>query len=572
MSYCPKCGKEISDSAIFCGNCGKQINRITEKDKHSKKIFYEDFDFKCTLSKIKEYFIHFYVDFNSKFFNFALVLFLALGMGKSIYSLVYKALPQKAFELFSGAQKLYELLICSLLFGVFSVLIPKIKSKQNIRKSNFLIIIWIVMIGLNFLNFLAGYELYDYVLFDEYAEIIIKLLTVVFTALLLYKNKPRNPIFIIISSFSFALSISSISNIQMSINFYNIDKHLGLDSADTIFYVIYCLRYIILVAVLFLLVYLIPRKISKWLVFFSSLSVIVLSVIEEVINNSAFIYIILNLILETGIVAMFVLFALSCSRKIEYIIENKVIAQICALKIGIISTSSIAIIVIAYLLISAIVCSMQINSGIKKWKTEIINGELTDSDQWNLMEEDIFKYTCDKFVSSFVYDYSFYKTLKEERRSMKRISLCYSAYKNGNVDVVQEYSWMSVDESWANNSVLSSYYKKYKEMQPNIENVSVQAKVDVKNGEIEITVTNNNLMPISKCTVQCSFTILYIEPGMYSSNEYGRGTKTIVIEDIDGCAKKTETIFFDPDDYYDSYGSYMMASVVDNSARVIDIE
>ena len=120
--------------------------------------------------------------------------------------------------------------------------------------------------------------------------------------------------------------------------------------------------------------------------------------------------------------------------------------------------------------------------------------------------------------------------------------------------------------------MLSSYYKKYKAMQPSTENVSVTGAVDINNGEIRVTVENDNKMPISKCTAECSFTIMFIEPGSYSNQEYGRGTKTIEIEDIPGNDSKTETITFNADDYYDSYGSYITAFVWQKNTSITSIE
>ena len=109
-------------------------------------------------------------------------------------------------------------------------------------------------------------------------------------------------------------------------------------------------------------------------------------------------------------------------------------------------------------------------------------------------------------------------------------------------------------------------------MQPDIKNVSVSAYVDVDNGKIEITVKNKNEMPLSKCTVKCDFTILFIEGGYYSSTEYGRGSKTIEVENIDGGSSTTKTISFDPDEYYDSYGSYIVATLMEKRVEIISIE
>jgi len=91
-------------------------------------------------------------------------------------------------------------------------------------------------------------------------------------------------------------------------------------------------------------------------------------------------------------------------------------------------------------------------------------------------------------------------------------------------------------------------------------------------GKIEVTVDNQNIMPITTCTVECDFTILFIESGYSTSTEYGRGSKTIEVGDIGGKSEKTETIDFNPDDYYDSYGSYIMATLFEKNVELISIE
>ena len=110
------------------------------------------------------------------------------------------------------------------------------------------------------------------------------------------------------------------------------------------------------------------------------------------------------------------------------------------------------------------------------------------------------------------------------------------------------------------------------QMKPDINNVSATGYIDVSKRKIEITVTNKNIMPISKCKINCTFTLLFVKSGTYSSTEYGRGTKTIEINDIAGNSEINESVSFNPDDYYDSYGSYITAIVTEKRVTIDSIE
>ena len=573
--YCSKCGREISENSKFCGNCGNQIKKRTKKIKGFRlpKSFeaVPIFDAKKIFNITKGYFSHFYVDYNSLFFKWAMILFLAVGFGEPLYTLISGLLPFDIYSLFSGASTVFNFAVCAVLLGIFTIPILKLKGKETIKKSNFLRIFWIVSLVLNMLVFLAGININQYILYSNIAVPIVEMLVVGSTVLLLYKNKPRYPIALALSVLSFALSKSSMWIIKLDISLYKNWK--TWDYLIEIFNMA-SLGYILLVILLFVLVYIFPKKISKWLVYIPSLLIITLSIID-LIESFSFLRII-SLVIDICLIILVVLFSLSCSRnnKYEYTEKNLDETKKSAVKVSIISVSTILIITVTYLLISAIVCSVQINSSISRWKTQIIGANLNSSAQWNSMSDDIFKYTSTKFVAQFIEEYNLYETLKTNRNTMEEISICYSAYKNGYVhdDIIEKYSYISVDDSWANDSILSAYYDKYLEMQPDIENVSVSAKVDVNKGLIEVTVSNKNKMPISKCTVDCKFTIIFVESGYYSSNEYGRGTKTITVENISGNSEKTETISFNPDDYYDSYGSYITAFLMDKSVSIISIE
>ncbi len=568
MSFCSNCGKEINDGALFCGNCGNKIH----EEKKSNQLFKKGIkiDIKQVLNVIKEYFLHFYVDYSSRIFKFAMIFFIAFGIGTPLYDIISNFLPKEIFLMFSGASTVLSFSLCAVLFGICSLFILRVKDNQErVKKANSLMAFWIVTVALNFLVFLADFNLYEYILYSGYAANIINILLVVSSALLIFKTKPKYPFVILLSALSLALTSSSIFSIKLNLNLYKI-----FPSTDDVLGILYSLRYIIVVVLAFLLMYLIPRKISKWIVLVLATAIEVLAFVRQF--DSFEIADIITIIKGMSLVATFVLMALSCSRKKTGVYEtkSKEIIKKDVIKVGIASILSLTVIILTCLLTSAIVCSAQINRGLEEWESKISNGTLKTSEQWLSMRKDVFKYASTKFVSSFVDDYDLYMRLKKNCSSMESITECYSAYKNNKVDedIIETYGYISVDDSWASDSMLSGYYDKYLEMQPKIENVSASVWVDVETGKIEVTVTNNNKMPISKCTTNVNFTILFIESGYYSSNEYGRGEKTIEIEDIAGNSKKKETISFNPDDYYDSYGSYIVATLMDERIEITSIE
>lgn len=573
MSYCPHCGSKVNDNSTFCGNCGNQMKKIGKETKgFTLPMSFEsipNFDVKNIFSKIKGFFSHFYVDYNSKFFKFAMIMFLAIGIGEPLYTLIIGLLKFDVYSLFAGASTVFNFAMCAILFLAFTIPILKMKSKKTIKKSNFVRIFWIVSVVLNFLVFLAEINLYEYIIYSNYASSIINILMVVSSAILIFKTKPKYPFISMVSALSLALANSSKWSIDLNIDLYKISPSTGDFLA-----ILETSRYIVLVAVAFLLIYLIPRKISKWIVVALAGAVLIYRAVR-LFEPFEFIDI-LTIIRETALVVAIVLFALSCSRKInyDYVVTSSAKTKKDIIKVGVISSISLAVIIISYLLVSAIICSIHINNGLAKWENKLVNGTINPSTEWSEMNKDIFKYTSTRFVSQFVDEYDLYETLKENRSSMEKIAVCYSAYITDKVDdeIIKKYSYINVDNSWANDTTLSAYYKKYLEMKPNIDKVSVSATVNVDKGQIEVTVTNKNKMPISKCTVECKFTILFIEPGYYSSNEYGRGSETIIVENIAGSSNEKKVISFNPDDYYDSYGSYIMAALFESSAKVTSIE
>ena len=564
--FCSNCGSKISDSATFCSNCGKAIKRAVAK---KKRLFTtEAVDIKSILEAIKKYFSDFFVDYNSSLFKFAMSLFFALGISDPLNRLIGMVFP--SIYGFS-ARSLVDFSVFLILFALFAILIFKIRDKSTVKKSNILRVFWLVFTVLNVILFFADYNIFEYILWTGYIVPIVEMLWVISSVVLICKNKPKYPIALIVSLLSFSLINASKSTIDLHISIYKIWKtgeyFIKLFNVNVLGYIILC-------GVLFLLVYVLPRKISKWLIWFPSLFIAYFSLGDLIKNFS--LSGVFNFIFKAGIIAMFVMFALCCSRKAkyDYIIENSERLGNDAIKVGVISAILVAVITTACLLSSALVCSAQINKGIEAWKGKITSNQLTSDVAWQLMEKDIFKYSSDKLVSSFVDEYSFYQNLDKYRHTLRKISTCYYAYKYGTVNenIAETYSSISVDDGLLSYSPFSSYCEQYTEMMPKDDNVSAEAYVNVEKGKIDVTVTNKNVFPIASCKVKCKFTILFIESGSYSNTEYGRGERIIEVEEIKGNSESKKTISFDPDEYYDSYGSYIMATLFNSSEEIISIE
>ncbi len=577
MPYCSKCGKEIKQGVAFCGNCGNQI--VSVKSAASVSDGQKSLDVKRTAEKAKEFFSHFYVDYDSKIFKFSMILLLAFGAGVPVFNLIMSILPFKISEvMFDGAYDLLELLTCLVLFGVLIAPILRKKHKTSVKRSDLLTIFWIVSNVLNVFVFFAG-DLYHYILFSNYASEIIKTLAVVSTVALLLKNRPKRPFVLMLSALSFALSNSTILLIQLEISLHNLSRSLSAVSGKQVSFInvdiLRALVFIVLTVVLFLLMYLIPRKVSKWMILVPTLGAEILILTEFSDDYLAFVP---NYLIQTGVVLFFALAALSCTRQPgDYaIVKNKK----SALKVSVASASLSVVVVVSYLLISAIVCGTQINSGIEKWHDQIIAGNMGRITQWDEMESDIFEYSATKFVAPFVDEYSLYKTLDENRDTMEDIAVCYAAYHPDSTSgtssyIAKKFSEIPKDvvETWKSKEFLRGYYDKYMSMKPKAEKIIVSATIDVAyGGRIDFYVKNDNAMPVSECTVNYNFTLMFIPSDSYSGPKYERGSKTVVVKDINGKSSETETVYFDPDDYYDSYGSYILVNVVNSDVSVISVK
>lgn len=62
---------------------------------------------------------------------------------------------------------------------------------------------------------------------------------------------------------------------------------------------------------------------------------------------------------------------------------------------------------------------------------------------------------------------------------------------------------------------------------------------------------------------------MYIKPESYSSLDFYRGSETAEVDSVAANGTETVTIEIDPDDYYESYGSYLYASMRDSRVKLV---
>lgn len=182
MSYCPNCGNEINENAAYCGNCGKHLNGENQNKAKSELVksgvTNNSYGSKIA-ARVKKYLLNYYIDYNSLAFAFAMIMFLTVGIGGPLYSIIYGLLPSNTIVLSSMPFSVYRLIIYVVLFVVFALLILKLKDNKTIKKSNSIRVFWLVTLILNILVYIAGASLYDYIFYSNFAQQIIKLLTVV---------------------------------------------------------------------------------------------------------------------------------------------------------------------------------------------------------------------------------------------------------------------------------------------------------------------------------------------------------------------------------------------------------
>lgn len=596
MAFCTNCGAQLGDGATFCGNCGTAIAAPAPVAAQPTTVAQPmapqpkpTVDVLAYLRKIwaaiKGHFVGLTVDYDSAVFKWAMILMLSIGVGRPVYSLVADYLPLEGIWL-----DICSLGICVLVGIIAAVCILRAKPPQTVKKSNILRGLWIAAMAATLLAFIAE-DMSDYVVQSVIAWNVIRLVTTVATALLLLHNKPKSPIAAMVSAAAFALNYCSsyvglLLRIKLDVSMYELSVSLaevGWDSVgfiDTLgLFDLNGLGMIILSVATALIVFLIPRKVARYLVYLPTALAAATGIILRLDAIESFQPIILAGYITDWVVIILVqvLLAKACLRRTDYpyAVENgavngKTIAKAVAIPLGV-----VAVLTTAYMLTSALIGRAQINEIANKWDVAVREGIQSES-EWDELDSDCWKATATtKWAQSMTPQYATIEKINSNRYTMSKIMECYRHYQANTVteEVAEQYTYISVEESWENDVMLSYYYDRYMEMKPTKAKVSADVDISINGGTIEVTVRNDNVMPLESCTVTSTFTIMYIEDGYFSNDiAYGRGTKLLTVEEIPGGGKKTESFTFDADDYYDGYRSYIVATLYQASESVTSVE
>ena len=243
--------------------------------------------------------------------------------------------------------------------------------------------------------------------------------------------------------------------------------------------------------------------------------------------------------------------------------------------IGLVSgASALLVAAVASGVVSAVYISSHIDDWEYKLKTSYVN--ISES-EWDELESEIRFVSksalTDLFISSSKMDT--YDAIKSNFSAFKTISVCYDRIVSGKAldeELQKDCENLSskVDNSWANDEICYKYYNKYQEIKPSSERISVSHSYN--DGELRLYVENDNYLPINNCVVKVDLTFMYITLNSYSSNDTYRGSETVEVGSVAARDTKTITVSIDPDDYYDSYGSYFTAVLMGSSVSLVSFD
>ena len=250
---------------------------------------------------------------------------------------------------------------------------------------------------------------------------------------------------------------------------------------------------------------------------------------------------------------------------------------------SIISVATAFVLILSGLIVSGAVTASYINKNIEQWTAfaKVGHSHNATQEHWDNFTSSIGKSDDLLLTKNFISwdDYENYELINENYSTMENIAICYKAY-SGNYfrdplddEIVSDIksAGYRIDEDWQNNDILVGYYELYQEMQPSIDNVSVDVTINTNSDKIIVTVTNKNKLPLSSCTIDCDFTLLFVTDSSYSRNEYCDGSRTITVEDIPANETKKIEIPFDPDAIYDGYDHYYFYSLWESDAEIVSI-
>lgn len=223
---------------------------------------------------------------------------------------------------------------------------------------------------------------------------------------------------------------------------------------------------------------------------------------------------------------------------------------------------------------SGIVSAVYISNHVYDWEEKLLYPDMPES-EWSELDSEISRVRTTPFTKLFISSdqRDTYDTISENFSAFKTIALCYNRICRENKpldeNLQQDCRNISsrVDDSWWGKKIFGLYYQRYEEIKPSGEKISIFHSY--ADGEIQLTIQNNNYIPIYNCVLEVDFEFMYIKPESYSSLDFYRGSETAEVDSVAANGTETVTIEIDPDDYYESYGSYFYASMRDSRVKLV---
>jgi len=600
MAFCSNCGKELSDTAQFCGNCGAKRtakSSVNFQTKKPTKKFNKDSFVKLIPNNCMNY-------KNVCFKIFAVMMasiliadnlgWLASYLTLTLNSDLFHSLQFGRF----GCQEI----VASISFTMFLVLglifaltpiFKKIKHKLRQKKSSVVLICWVTLLLWEILFFITTKDLFaNYVFYQNIIEATIHILFAIFSLLVLFKNCYNNPFPTILILLVYWANQISIFTIDAELMWHNLKKSSeyfnDINGGKTSFLAgTQCFGFLALVLFAFLIRYLLPNLVSKIIILIGYLPILVMDCIElfndfgfKELFNMAF----------AGACIIFFAFAYgrvkcaSCGANVtvknkctkcefEQQIKEKINYKKRLRDFGI-AVGSCVVISLSLLVSSGIYSAAEIDKNIDNWVEMIESASIDETqDAWDDFESKVRSIKVYALTDSFTNNLTDYKLIRDNISDLKDISLASKEYRRGYVskECAEDLKYIN-KEDLSNYSFFEKYYNEYLSMQPHEEKIQVHSTLTNNNKTLKITIENNNLLPLQSCTVKYDFRLLYVTTASYSNTEYENGSEIYTVKDIDGKSTKVFEFDFDVDKYYDGYYSYLLTSLWSSSIDIINFE
>lgn len=597
MAFCYKCGKEIGDNVAFCGNCGTKImvNQQTVEQPKSDKSKVEKTGLK---NFFKSIFSSATIDYSSSVFKYGLIFLISIALAPPLSFCIKQFIFPEFVRTIDYLESIFTFGIILLFFFVlsffaFAPFLKKMRRSVSSKKSSVLTVLWMIALILQFAFFFIGTNISQLIINDylliTLIEYGIRILFAITSVLLIYKNRPQNHfvLFLIVATvwmgvegrwfisnvnFSTALYKSTVAFAKIDGESYSTDTMLQIIKMVSSSY----FGIPILIVLGFIAVRIFSKKICKYITFSVVGLITIFDIIKSISNFSfdSLFSIVENIICVVGM-TLFIIGIEHKKKEICVTCEVKKGKFLTNLKLYLISLGISVVLLFGAMLTSGIISSNYINKNIDEWINFVKSHAPHSESEWDDFSSELNRYKPVVMTNGFLKNKYDYETITENAYELEKIDVCYLAFideKSFSDEMASKYKYIDVLDWWADDDILSVFYNRYTEMKPSEERVTARCYLNSNNNTLTVKVENDNILPISSCTVEYSFTLYYVTTSSYSSLEYGRGTKTVTVNDIDGKGTQEIEVSFNPDDYYDSYRSYITYMVYSDDVEIIGIE